>query len=198
MVRHFLACVSRDAVASETIVKATIAQETFTASGLCIHERNYLDVYIYEKWNSKEIHAYEEGQTFQPTDLTMDEGTTTPPSMLTEAELIALMDKHGIGTDATHAEHINTIKERGYIGQIDRGFLVPGNVGMGLVEGYESVELPLAKPHLRAGLERDLKLICTGHRAPNDVLTEQIEIYRETFRKMTGQADALDRSMANR
>lgn len=24
-----------------------------------------------------------------------------------------MMDKHGIGTDATHAEHINTIIERG-------------------------------------------------------------------------------------
>lgn len=45
----------------------------------------------------------------------MNEGSTTAPSMLTEAELIALMDKHGIGTDATHAEHINTVKERGTI-----------------------------------------------------------------------------------
>ena len=26
------------------------------------------------------------------------------------------MDKHGIGTDATHAEHIETIKKREYIG----------------------------------------------------------------------------------
>lgn len=43
----------------------------------------------------------------------MKDGTTTAPTMLTEAELIAMMDKHGIGTDATHAEHINTIKERG-------------------------------------------------------------------------------------
>lgn len=108
------------------------------------------------------------------------------------------MDKHGIGTDATHAEHINTIKDRGYIGQIDRGFLVPGTIGMGLVEGYDAVELPLAKPHLRAGLERDLKLICTGHRPPNEVLAEQIEIYREAFQKMVERADALDRSMANR
>lgn len=43
----------------------------------------------------------------------MVEGSTTAPSLLTEADLIALMDKHGIGTDATHAEHINTIKTRG-------------------------------------------------------------------------------------
>lgn len=47
----------------------------------------------------------------------MVEGSTSAPSLLTEADLIALMDKHGIGTDATHAEHINTIKVRGIINQ---------------------------------------------------------------------------------
>lgn len=44
----------------------------------------------------------------------MREGRTTAPENLTEAELIALMDKHGIGTDATHAEHISKIIERGW------------------------------------------------------------------------------------
>lgn len=113
IVRHFLACVSKDAIGSETTVNVIVANEQFTATGLCIYERNYLDVYIYEKWNSKEIHNYQVGNTFEPTSLTMPEGTTSPPSLLTEADLIALMDKNGIGTDATHAEHINTIKTRG-------------------------------------------------------------------------------------
>lgn len=111
--RHFLACVSKDALGSETVVNIDIGGEKFTATGLVILERNYLDVYIYEKWNAKEIHLYREGQQFQPDEISMQEGATTAPPLLTEADLIALMDKHGIGTDATHAEHINTIKERG-------------------------------------------------------------------------------------
>lgn len=53
------------------------------------------------------------GQTFEPTAFTMVDGKTSAPNLLTEAELIAMMDKHGIGTDATHAEHINTVMERG-------------------------------------------------------------------------------------
>lgn len=56
----------------------------------------------------------------------MNEGATVAPPLLTEADLIALMEKNGIGTDATHAEHINTVKERGYIGVVDNGGLVPG------------------------------------------------------------------------
>lgn len=60
--------------------------------------RNYLEVYPYEKWNAKEIHVYESGQTFEPTSIEMADGETAPPNLLTEADLIALMEKHGIGT----------------------------------------------------------------------------------------------------
>lgn len=67
------------------------------ASGLQIVAYNYLEVYPYEKWSTKEIHAYEQGQTFTPTSIEMVEGQTSAPNLLTEAELISLMDKHGIG-----------------------------------------------------------------------------------------------------
>jgi len=65
----------------------------------------------------------------------MNQGETSPPSLLTEADLITLMEKHGIGTDATHAEHIETIKARLYVGVQPDGKFVPGELGMGLVEG---------------------------------------------------------------
>lgn len=53
IVRHFLACVSQDAVGQETVVDIDIAKEQFSASGLMIIARNYLDVYPYDKWNTK-------------------------------------------------------------------------------------------------------------------------------------------------
>lgn len=39
------------------------------------------------------------------------------------------------GTDATHADHIETIKTRNYVGVEPNGGFVPGELGMGLVEG---------------------------------------------------------------
>lgn len=42
---------------------------------------------------------------------------------------------HHTGTDATHAEHIETIKSRNYVGVLPDDGLVPGELGMGLVEG---------------------------------------------------------------
>lgn len=40
---------------------------------------------------------YEQGSQFQPTAIEMVDGQTSPPQLLTEADLIALMEKHGIG-----------------------------------------------------------------------------------------------------
>lgn len=62
-----------------------------------ILERNYLDVYIYERWTASEIPVYEIGQQFEPNRLEIKGGETSPPPLLTEADLIALMEKHGIG-----------------------------------------------------------------------------------------------------
>ena len=63
------------------------------------------------------------------------DGQTSAPPLLTEADLISLMEAHGIGTDATHAEHIETIKNRGYVGLTPDSRFIPGQLGMGLVDG---------------------------------------------------------------
>lgn len=45
----------------------------------------------------------------------ISEGRTDPPGYLTEANLIARMEKNGIGTDASIATHITNIINRGYV-----------------------------------------------------------------------------------
>ncbi|XP_071536469.1 DNA topoisomerase 3-alpha isoform X2 [Panulirus ornatus] len=195
IVRHFLACISKDAQGLETTVEIEIAGEGFTASGLIILERNYLDVYPYDRWSDKVMPKYEQGQVFTPTTLDMVDGETSPPALLTEADLIALMEKHGIGTDATHADHIETIKSRMYVGLQDMRF-VPGQLGMGLVEGYDSMGFQMSKPNLRAELEADLKRICIGAKDPKVVLLEQVTKYRDVFEEALRQAGKIDEALA--
>jgi len=47
-----------------------------------------------------------------------------------------LMDRHGIGTDATIAQHISTVQERGYAVKDDNQRFRPSPLGIALVEGY--------------------------------------------------------------
>jgi DNA topoisomerase-3 len=116
VVRRFLACCSEDARGELTTVDIEYGGEIFTANGLIVIERNYLDVYPYDKWeSSQQLPQFTDGETFVPTEAKMNEGKTSPPGYLTEPELIALMDANGIGTDATMAEHIAKIKERQYV-----------------------------------------------------------------------------------
>jgi DNA topoisomerase III len=116
VVRRFLACCAQDARGEATQIDVLYGTETFKASGLKVIERNYLDVYPYERWNdSNELPAFQEGEEFVPTEVKMTDGKTKAPGYLTEPELIALMDANGIGTDATMAEHIAKIKERKYV-----------------------------------------------------------------------------------
>ncbi|XP_071870527.1 topoisomerase 3-alpha isoform X1 [Bombus fervidus] len=197
VVRHFLACLSCDAVGQETTVEIDIAGEKFAANGLQIIEKNYLNVYIYEKWNDKEIHIYQEEQVFQPTSIDMIEEKTCPPQLLTEADLISLMDKYGIGTDATHAEHIDTIKSRHYVGLIDGKHLIPGKLGIGLVMGYDNMGFEMSKPNLRAELEKDLKLICDRQKNPKDVLEIQLKKYRDLFKLTVERANLIDIALAD-
>ncbi|RWS07211.1 hypothetical protein B4U79_07604 [Dinothrombium tinctorium] len=192
--RHFLACLSKDAVGKETTVKIEINEEIFTADGLFIVERNYLEVYPYDKWSDKEIPRYDLGETFMPSEIMMNDGTTTPPQLLTEADLIALMEKHGIGTDATHAEHIETIKSRKYIGETPDRRFVPGRLGIGLIEGYTAMRQceDLSKPHLRANLEKELQEICNGTKDPKEVLKNQLECYKKLFIDATNKCQVLE------
>ncbi|XP_028267371.1 DNA topoisomerase 3-alpha [Parambassis ranga] len=195
IVRHFLACVSQDALGQETVVDIDIAQEKFSTSGLMIIARNYLDVYPYDRWSTKLIPVYEQGSQFQPSAIEMVDGQTSPPQLLTEADLISLMEKHGIGTDATHADHIETIKSRMYVGlTADQRFL-PGELGMGLVEGYNSMGYEMSKPNLRAELEADLKLVSEGRKDKQSVLQHHIQKYKTVFIESVRKAKKLDEAL---
>lgn len=131
IVRRFLACCSDDAKGLATDIEIEYGGESFSAHGVIVLERNYLDVFVYEKWNSSaELPKFIVGEQFQPAEALMTEGQTSKPNYLTEADLIALMDANGIGTDATMAEHIQKIQDRQYVDVVNlRGSQGDGDDG---------------------------------------------------------------------
>ncbi|CAG8325901.1 unnamed protein product [Penicillium nalgiovense] len=195
VVRRFLACCSDDAKGQSTDIEIQYGDEFFHANGLIVLERNYLDVYVYDKWeSSQQLPNFERGELFEPTEANIFDGKTTAPNYLTEPELIGLMDANGIGTDATMAEHIAKIKEREYVAINQRGGgrssvqeFIPTRLGVALVEGYDNVveglpnSVSLSKPFLRKEMELRMVEICSGTKTRQEVVQQSLDMYREVF-----------------
>ncbi|RNF06039.1 putative DNA topoisomerase III [Trypanosoma rangeli] len=185
IVRHFLACVSPDAVAATTTVTAVFGGEKFTTAGTTILEKGWLDIYPYERWHSTCLPVYEQGEHFAPTDVTLEQHRTVPPPHLTETALIALMDEHGIGTDATIAQHIKTVLDRGYVKR-EGSFLVPTALGVALASAYAVIGLlSLLQPQLRAQMELAMSDIVSGKASKSQVVDAAVQLYSEVFRKVS-------------
>ncbi|PYH40967.1 DNA topoisomerase 3 [Aspergillus saccharolyticus JOP 1030-1] len=215
VVRRFLACCSEDAKGQSTEIEIEYGDEVFHAKGLLVLERNYLDVYVYDKWeSSQQLPKFQLGESFVPTEAKIFDGETTAPNYLTEPELIALMDANGIGTDATMAEHIAKIKDRHYVAVNTRGGgrtavkeLIPTQLGIALVEGYDNVfaGMPnnpsLSKPFLRKEMETRMREICAGSRVRQEVVQESLDMYREYFvhtnRRINALKDAIRKYLPN-
>ena len=180
--RHFLACCSHDALGRETVVQIAVAGESFRTTGLIVDEPNYLDVYPYDRWRSRACPRYVEGQTFRPTAVLMRQGTTTAPPLLSEPDLITLMDKNGIGTDATIAEHIQKIQDRRYVAKNAAGLFLPTPLGIGLVEAYEAIDLAgLWLPQVRADSEASMAQIAAGRLAKQTAVDTAVASYQALF-----------------
>ncbi|KAI9005485.1 DNA topoisomerase [Phycomyces nitens] len=196
IVRRFLGCCWRDAQGNETNMTVSIEAEEFEAKGLMILERNYLDVYTYDKWSGNQLARYSLHERFTPTALELKSGRTEAPNLLTEYDLISLMEKHEIGTDATIAEHIQKILDRGYAFKVNQYFR-PSSLGISLVLGYDAIgfESSLSKPHLRRQMEADLKSICEGRKGKEEVLQASLERYKDMFIKLLREFSTMTHSI---
>lgn len=94
-------------------------------------------MYNYENWDDSYLPEFKIGDKLKPI-ITLTESSTSPPKLLSESDLISLMDKTGIGTDATIHEHIKTIQERGYAIK-EYNHFVPTQIGVQLISAYKSI-----------------------------------------------------------
>ncbi|XP_047327780.1 DNA topoisomerase 3-alpha [Impatiens glandulifera] len=195
VVRHFLACVSQPAVGAETKVEIDIVGELFYASGRVVLEKNYLEVYRFDSWGGSLVPVYTPGQQFVPTTLTLDSGVTRPPLLLSEEDLLNLMDKAGIGTDATMHDHIKKLLDRSYAVKDSNMRFSPTNLGEALVMGYDEMGYELWKPYLRAMMESDMKAVSLGTKRKEEVLTNVLQQMKDCFLDARSKKEKLFEAM---
>ncbi|WP_054949302.1 DNA topoisomerase III [Numidum massiliense] len=99
-----------------------------------------------------------EGSTVVPRDIAIEQAYTEPPQRLTEADLLARMEKHGLGTPATRADIIERLIATEVV-ERQNGRFAPTRKGKQLID---LVNDELKSPELTARWERELEAIARG------------------------------------
>ncbi|KAJ8675437.1 hypothetical protein QAD02_011223 [Eretmocerus hayati] len=191
--RHFIATLARDCKYLSTTVKIEIGMETFTVTGHSLIDPGYTSLLTWQALsNNESLPKFSIGDSVKIGDVKLAECFTQPPDYLTESELITLMEKHGIGTDASIPVHINNICMRNYVNVASGRKLVPTCLGIVLVHGYQKIDPELVLPTMRSAVEEQLNLIAVGRADFHAVLQHTVEIFKQKFQYFVLSIEAMD------
>eukprot|EP01046_Picozoa_sp_COSAG06_P026635 COSAG06_NODE_2303_length_7118_cov_4.980339_6_plen_349_part_00 len=119
-------------------------------------------------------------------------GKTSPPGYLTEAELIGVMEKEGIGTDASIATHIENIGKRRYVEVGSGRTMIPTELGIVLVQGYRVIDPDLVEPTVRRFVEGQLNLIAEGKRDIGTVVSHVLAQFLAKFKYFVAHVGGME------
>lgn len=193
VVRNFIGSVSAGLKYTTTTVSFTIGQEEFSCKGSRVTSLGFASVMHWMGRTDEYIPEFKKGDVWDIESVNISEGKTSPPDYLTEAELISLMEHHGIGTDASIPVHINNICQRHYVqvsGSSRR--LVPTNLGIVLIHGYQKIDPELSLPTMRSDIEQQLNLIALGKASHSEVLEYFLKMFERKFAYFTKSIDSMD------
>lgn len=176
IVRRFLALFHPPHRYSVITAVIDIAGETFVTYETREVERGFTAVMRQERAaaNQSERLPLKEGQTVVPKDIVMEKGYTEPPARLNEADLLARMEKHGLGTPATRADIIERLLQTEVVTR-HNGRFRPTPKGKQLIN---LVSEELRSPELTSRWERELEAIARGN---GNAKTFLANIRRQTY-----------------
>ncbi|KAK9804028.1 hypothetical protein WJX73_004084 [Symbiochloris irregularis] len=190
--RHFLGSLSADAVSKKTKVVLSAGGESFHAEGVTPLRSGFTAIMPWKATEAAALPPMTEGEALPITSVELHQGKTSPPDYLSESDLIALMEKHGIGTDASIAVHINNICERNYVSIQAGRKVVPTELGNTLVRGYQKIDPELCSPQVRGHVEAQLSLIAAGKAEKGSVVMHTLAQFAHKFRFFVAHIARMD------
>jgi len=193
--RHFLANLMPAAVFEKTHLHLLVQEEPFDSSGTVLKDSGWLEAYPFENKKDKLLPFVEEGEKVGIKKLSNTKSKTSPPKKLTEAELLTLMDKNGIGTKATAPTHIETNKKRGYFETKGKTVSIL-DTGFTLMEGLSLTVPILVRPEIRAKIEVLIQEVEDGKKEFEAVLDEGTALIKEMYAQLEANKKELTSSIA--
>jgi len=189
VVRRFLATFSPPMITESTRADIEAGSEIYFVRGSVVVDPGYAGIYTYARSADEEIPALREGQ-----QLTLDgepwivDKETQPPSRISQAKLIEMMEERGLGTKATRADIIQKLFDRGYVYSNPP---VPSETGIALYEAFKNYVPAMATPEMTAQLEAEMDRIAAGEMTKGAVVGESRDLLHKTWTEIDGSREDL-------
>jgi len=179
VVRRFLATFSPPMITESTRADIQAGSQTFFVRGSVVVDPGYAGVYTYARSADEEIPKLEEGQSLElDGEPWIVDKETQPPSRISQAKLIEMMEERGLGTKATRAEIIKKLFDRGYVYGNPP---IPSETGIAMYEAFKKYVPAMATPEMTAQLESEMDQIAAGEMTKDGVVGDSRDLLHRTW-----------------
>lgn len=126
--QRFISCQMQPAVFDSVAADIKAENYTFRANGQTLKFDGFLKVYP-TKFEEKDLPILEKKDSLELVKLDSIQHFTEPPARYTEASLIKILEKYGIGRPSTYAPTLATIQDRNYVEKNEQKRFVPTEIG---------------------------------------------------------------------
>ncbi|OIO42721.1 DNA topoisomerase I [Candidatus Pacearchaeota archaeon CG1_02_35_32] len=151
IVKRFISCFCEDAITNNKRIKITAKDKLFTASGLQVEKRGWLEVYPMEM---KESNLPDLNGKIKIEKIRFDDKMTQPPKRYTPTSLVSLLEKKNLGTKTTRSMIVDTLFDRGYL---DGKSIQATPLGIKLIETLEKYSPIIIDENLTQDLEKRMQ-----------------------------------------
>lgn len=181
IVRRFLATLSDNAVVERVKASIDINGEPFNANGQRLVTPGFMAVYPYSTSKDVILPALAEGDVVQMRGADLAAKQTQPPSRLTQAKLVQIMEELGLGTKATRGDIIQKLYDRDFVRNKTPE---PTETGFAMIDALEKYAEVIAKPEMTSKLEEEMDKIAEGDLQLDAVVGDSREMLEKVVKAL--------------
>ncbi|MEK6891352.1 MAG: DNA topoisomerase I [Nanoarchaeota archaeon] len=192
IVKRFVSCFCEEAIVDNKKINVTVDNLLFTASGLGIAEKGWMNVYP-SNLVEKELPDLNGKVLIKKVDI--EEKYTQPPHRYSPASLLTELEKKNLGTKATRANILETLYDRNYIKEKS---IQATSLGISLIDSLEKYCPIIIDEKLTRDVEKHLESIRNSkdlNKKQQEVLTEVKQIIYSIGKEFSKNKENIGKSL---
>lgn len=127
--KRTMACQMVNSEHKQIAVRFQVGDSVFGASGMTVEFPGFLKAYVEgtddaaDSFNEVKLPSLKKNEKVDLIELKTNFHETKPPARFTEASLVQMLEKEGVGRPSTYASIIGTIQDRGYVRKVGNALI---------------------------------------------------------------------------